>query len=65
MKKYLPLYFFLSLSLFLGLAYYTFTLFGFAESPKKVDLGEKISNKALDKITENPNLSSRDKLNLV
>jgi soluble lytic murein transglycosylase len=62
MKKYLPLYFFLSLSLFLGLAYYTFTLFGSAESPKKIDLGEKISNKALDKITENPNLSSQDKL---
>ena len=62
MKKYLPLYFFLSLSLFLGFAYYTFTLFGSAESPKKIDLGEKISNKALDKITENPNLSSQDKL---
>jgi len=63
MKKYLPLYFFLSLSLFLGLAYYTFTLFNSTEKATSLDLKEKVSNKEISKILDNPNLSKQDKLN--
>jgi len=63
MKKYLlPISFFLSLSLFLGLAYYTFTLFNGSTAVPKLDLKEKISNSAIDKILNNKNLSSQDKL---